>query len=225
MVPRARLVLREANERFRRETQQVAVRGKASGDGWARFYLEHRHSLTAYAFLLVENATDAQDLIQDVLVRMVALDRPVRRAKPFVLRCMRNLAIDRRRAAHAAPGMRQLADADVTLLDTEAGDAARQEATERLRRALACLPADHREVIVMKTYVSMTFREIAEVLERPIGSITSLYARGLDELRSLCDREVNHVDERGTRAATGSGADAATFGRGARGDCQCDSSH
>jgi len=58
---------------------------------WADFFLANQGPLVAYALSLVGELPAAEDLIQDVLVRMVRQNRPVRNAKAFVLRCMRNL--------------------------------------------------------------------------------------------------------------------------------------
>ena len=164
---------------------------------WADFFDDHHPRLTAYALALTGNLHDARDLIQDVMVRLVEQRTTARDEVPFVMRCLRNLAIDRRRVRQARPahlGVHDLAVCDdAAFIDTGRGDSHRRESAERVKQALETLSADRREVIVLKIYANLTFREIAAILGRPIGTVTSTYARGLDELRTIHSRELKHV--------------------------------
>ncbi len=160
---------------------------------WAEFFLEHHRALTAYGLSLVGNLHDAQDLIQDVLCRLVAGRRPIKAAKPYVMRCMRNLAIDRRRKARRSDGAPASRPCSTAFLDTDAGGPDRRALTERICSMLETLPDARREVIVLRVYGGLAFREVAEVLGRPLGSVSSDYARGVEELRGLLVEEVNHV--------------------------------
>lgn len=54
---------------------------------------------------------------------------------------------------------------------------------ERVRRALAALPYEMRQVIIMKEYEGMTFQEIAEVLNIPVSTAKTRLYTGLDQLR------------------------------------------
>jgi RNA polymerase sigma-70 factor (ECF subfamily) len=55
--------------------------------------------------------------------------------------------------------------------------------------AVAALPAEQREVIVLKEYEGLTFMEIAEVLELPISTVKTRLYRGLSLLRHRLERE------------------------------------
>ena len=61
---------------------------------WASFYVANRQVLATYALALTGDEHAAEDLIQDVLVRIVQRRRPARKGRAYVLRCMRNLLID-----------------------------------------------------------------------------------------------------------------------------------
>ena len=65
---------------------------------WTEFLRRHHAALTAYAVSLTGDLDGARELIQEVLCRLVVERRSMRSAKPFVMRCLRNLAIDRHRA-------------------------------------------------------------------------------------------------------------------------------
>jgi RNA polymerase sigma-70 factor (ECF subfamily) len=163
----------------------------ATVERWAEFYLTQRRALTTYALSLTGNPADAQDLIQDVLVRMVRETRPLNDARGYVLRCMRNLAIDRHRQRRRQPGRTALQHGGLAFLDAEA--VRRNEAFEHARAALAALATVQREIIVLKIYGELTFREIAEILTCPLGTVASHYARGIAELRTLLQAEPRHA--------------------------------
>jgi RNA polymerase sigma-70 factor (ECF subfamily) len=173
------------------ETRRLSEPQPGTGEAWAEFYLANRRALTTYALSLVGNPADAQDLIQDALMRMVRQHRPLRDARAYVMRGLRNLAIDRRRRFAAHPAQTPLEDEGLAFIDVDA--AADREAVERVRSALRRLPDQRREVIVLKVYAGLTFGEIAEVLSIPPGTAASHYARGLDELRALLVTEPHHV--------------------------------
>jgi RNA polymerase sigma-70 factor (ECF subfamily) len=160
-------------------------------EAWAAFYLANRRGLSTYALALTGNQADAQDLVQDVLVRMVRRKHHARAARAYVMRCLRNLAIDRHRQSRARPPEAPLEGDGVAFIDTSA--ATDGDTLEQVRAALRSLPAQRREVVVLKVYAELSFREIAEVLEIPAGTAASHYARALDELRQLLAAEERYV--------------------------------
>lgn len=126
-------------------------------------------------------------------MRMVKANRPVKRALPYVLRSMRNLAIDRHRAAAARPETSISETDELAFIDTGLGDLAQQESTQQIRQALQTLSPDQREIIVLKIYCDQTFRQIAAVLDQPIGTVSSHYTRGLAQLRATFSKEFSRV--------------------------------
>ncbi|MGD8451479.1 MAG: sigma-70 family RNA polymerase sigma factor [Phycisphaerae bacterium] len=161
-----------------------------SAEAWAAFYQRNRAALHAYALSLAPTEADAHDLLQDVLVQLVRRQPAADNPRAYVLRCLRHLAIDRRRAAGRRPEAVTLAQAPPLLAVPDDRLAERQR---RLRDALLSLPDVRREIIVLKTYAELTFEEIATVLERPLGTVTSEYARGLQMLRVRLLPEEEHV--------------------------------
>ncbi|MBI1765003.1 MAG: sigma-70 family RNA polymerase sigma factor [Acidobacteria bacterium] len=90
-------------------------------------------------------------------------------------------------------------------LDTEDADGRKfelpdwgaEESTDRLqrderavlvRRALQALPAEMRQVLIMKEYHEMTFAEIAEVLQIPVSTVKSRLYTGLQQMRARLDK-------------------------------------
>jgi RNA polymerase sigma-70 factor (ECF subfamily) len=60
-----------------------------------------------------------------------------------------------------------------------------QQAVARVRAALEQLPADFREVIVLREIEGLSYREIATILGVPIGTVMSRLARARDRLTSV----------------------------------------
>jgi RNA polymerase sigma-70 factor (ECF subfamily) len=60
----------------------------------------------------------------------------------------------------------------------------REQLSAIVRRALSALPAEMRQVIVMKEYEELTFAEIAEILEIPVSTVKSRVYTGLQQLRA-----------------------------------------
>jgi RNA polymerase sigma-70 factor (ECF subfamily) len=57
-----------------------------------------------------------------------------------------------------------------------------RETVERVRRALEDLPADFREVLVLRELEGLSYKEIATVVTIPIGTVMSRLARGRERL-------------------------------------------
>jgi RNA polymerase sigma-70 factor (ECF subfamily) len=64
---------------------------------------------------------------------------------------------------------------------------ARREAADRVRHALMRIPEGYRSVLVLRHYEDLKFREIAEVLGIPEGTVKSRMAEGLSQLARLLD--------------------------------------
>jgi RNA polymerase sigma-70 factor (ECF subfamily) len=63
------------------------------------------------------------------------------------------------------------------------GDLQRYQIAAIVRRALACLPPEMREVIIMKEYQELKFHEIAEILDIPLSTVKTRVYTGLNQLK------------------------------------------
>ena len=145
----------------------------------------------------VGNVEDARDLTQETFVRAIrALDR-FDLARPFrnwVLRIASNLSIDhlRRRRLRTVSididedsetGMRAPILADSGALPDERHDQARL--SETLARLGALLPADYRVVVHLRHREQLSYEEIAQVLDVPLGTVKARLHRAHHRLRAL----------------------------------------
>ena len=147
--------------------------------------LDDAYSLAKW---LSHSPTDAEDIVQDAAIRAlqalatVSVDRP----KPWFLAIVRNAAMtfmarNRRKTLAYVGDM-----TDLDMLDLPQGEEAAPNAeqelialedSERLRRAIAGLPSPFLETLVMRDINGLSYREIAEATETPVGTVMSRLAR------------------------------------------------
>jgi RNA polymerase sigma-70 factor, ECF subfamily len=147
--------------------------------------LDDAYSLAKW---LSHSPTDAEDIVQDAALRAlealstVSVDRP----KPWFLAIVRNAAMtfmarNRRKTVSYAGGMSDLDALDLRHSDDAAPNPEQEliahEDGERLRQAIASLPSPFLETLVMRDVNGLSYREIAEATETPVGTVMSRLAR------------------------------------------------
>jgi RNA polymerase sigma factor (sigma-70 family) len=143
--------------------------------------------LLARAARLCSGTDEARDLVQDVFARMLAMEgwRAVANPQTYMLRMMRNIAIDRMRRAKVID-FRHLADAEESEIADDAPDQHRifedREAVQQLGRALDELPERCREVFVRRRIEGQAPRRIAEELGLSLSTLEKRLARAIQLL-------------------------------------------
>jgi RNA polymerase sigma-70 factor (ECF subfamily) len=149
--------------------------------------LPHLDAAFNYARWLTKNDADAEDVVQDAYVRALRFFSSLRRddARAWLLTIVRNAWYSRfPRRAGATPttvadeGVDERADAS---LDPEAR-LIQQQTVDVVRGALEALPADFREVLVLRELEELSYKEIAAVVGIPIGTVMSRLARARELL-------------------------------------------
>jgi RNA polymerase sigma-70 factor, ECF subfamily len=143
-------------------------------------------ALRRYAWALLRDGAEADDLVQDCLVR--ALDRmDTRRAeadlRPWLFSIMHNLCVSRWRRARVR--LRALREAR-----PEEAVPAAQPASAELRdvlRGLDALPDEQRQVILLVAVEGLSYAEVAGVVGVPVGTVMSRLSRARDRLRDLTE--------------------------------------
>ncbi|HEY4445549.1 MAG TPA: RNA polymerase sigma factor [Steroidobacteraceae bacterium] len=145
--------------------------------------------LRRFARNLTRNPHDADDVVQIALERaLTRLDQwhSDARLDSWMFKIVRNAWIDELRAR----GRR-----DKIFLAEEAGDnvgtdsMARETELLSVQSAMARLPEDQREAVSLVLVEGLPYREAAEVLDVPIGTLTSRLARGREALQALLGAE------------------------------------
>ena len=150
-----------------------------------RIYDQYGAQLFTYALAVTSCPNLAEDAIHEAFCRGFRLTEAPRNLKAYMFRSVRNAAIDQLRQR----GRTKSLSSDY-IFDSSAGP--RELAEERqfkhqVAKALLKLSEDERETIVQHLYADLTFQEIADLRERPIGTVTSWYRRGLAKMKDYVE--------------------------------------
>jgi len=164
-----------------------------SSDALCRIYKKYKNNMLGLAIALSNDKTVAEDIVHDCFVsfaqsasKLQLRDSLKSYLSTSVANRVRNLGRDKNRAA-----------VNIETIDIAGPDSVRPDrqamSNERLRQinsALAQLPYQQREVIILHFQSRLTFKEIAESQSVSVNTILSRYRYGLDKLRSILDGEV-----------------------------------
>jgi RNA polymerase sigma factor (sigma-70 family) len=157
-----------------------------------RMVREHQHGMFVFALGLSGSRADAEDIAQDAFVRAYRALRgwdPDRldalSERPWLRRICLNTWKNRVRAAVRRPA--------VELLETVAADPADGPEEKALAavtqgevwRAVAELPESQRVALTLRWVDDLSYAEVAEVMEMPVGTVKSHVSRGLAALRRM----------------------------------------
>ncbi|MDX6720905.1 MAG: polymerase sigma-70 factor, subfamily [Solirubrobacteraceae bacterium] len=193
----------ETSAEIERLVSRAVARAKEGDRDAVRFlYLRYADNVYGYVRAIVRDHHDAEDVTQQVFAKlMTSISKYEQRGVPFVawlLRMSHNVAVDAVRARRATPA-EEIFGSD---------DAACDEAPERaraLRAAIAALPLDQRQVVVLRHVLGLSPVEIAQQLGRTNSSVYGLHHRGR---RALC-AELERLNSTPLTAARGRMAVAA----------------
>ncbi len=164
--------------------------------------LPHLDAAFNYARWLSRNDADAEDVVQDAYVRAFRFFSSFRGedARAWLLTIVRNTWYGRfpRRSGSGDPTTIADAEADNRLdsgLDPEAL-LIQQESVEQVRRGLETLPSDFREVLVLRELEGLSYKEIAEVVGIPLGTVMSRLARARERLLGVLSGNQAHGGHR-----------------------------
>jgi RNA polymerase sigma-70 factor (ECF subfamily) len=149
-------------------------------------YITYSHNVYGYVRSIVRDDHAAEDVTQHVFAKlMTTIHKYDDRGVPFfawLIRLARNVAIDHLRANRLTP--------TETVLDPSASAGTDFDQVETVRAALAALPEEQREVVVLRHVVGLTPGEIADRMGRTESAIHGLHHRG----RRALQRELARLD-------------------------------
>lgn len=179
----ARRIAAEARDRVRFEEEALALSDQ----------------VYRVARRLVSSREEAEDLVQDTYARAFRSWKsytPGTNLRAWLLRILTNLNIDRGRRSQRAPDTQALEEGDYFLYNkleesTPDGNAEEDRVVERLSQdsivdALAAVPHDFRNVIVLVDIGDFTYADAAQILDIPVGTVMSRLHRG----RRILKREL-----------------------------------
>ena len=184
-----------------KESDVELLHAIARGDegALARLYDAYRVILFGLLVRILNSREEAEDILQEVFVQVWrrAKDFDDKRGRPFtwLVTLARSRAIDRLRllaarqrlATGAAREQEQIEDVSDALTD-----AVRAEQQAVVRRALAELPPEQRQTLVLAYFDGLTQSEIASQLNAPLGTVKTRMRSGMIKLRTLLGTQLEN---------------------------------
>lgn len=143
--------------------------------------------LRRFALSLTWNPADADDLLQSTVERLLARGLPSdAELMPWSIRVCRNIWIDEIRASKVRRRAgEELAHGQDDVVSGES-DTLNELTLREVQGALSELPEEQRAVLELVAVEGHSYREAAEMLETPIGTVMSRLARGRAALVERC---------------------------------------
>lgn len=169
----ARRIAREARDRVRFEEEALGLADQ----------------VYRVARRLAGSREEAEDLVQETYQRAFRNWRSFEAGtnlRAWLFRILTNLNIDRGRREQRAPSFEPIEESDYSLynrLEASGASADEERVVERLSRdgvveALAAVPHDFRDVIVLVDIGEFSYRDAAQILDIPVGTVMSRLHRG-----------------------------------------------
>jgi RNA polymerase sigma-70 factor (ECF subfamily) len=166
---------------------------------WEDLVRLHTRRVYSICYRFTSNETEAQDLTQDVFLRVFKSVRSFRAGEGsftvWLSRLTRNLLIDHYRRTKQERITDSIEDQLPVLEEKRAAESradgmlAGREASEALQGALAKLSPELRETVILRDLEEMEYREIAQILSIPEGTVKSRLNRGRAELARILRRQ------------------------------------
>lgn len=157
--------------------------------------LRHKDKLYTSILFLVKDKYLAEDIFQDVFIRIIDTMRGGRYTEegkflPWAMRIAHNLCVDHFRKVKRTPTIRTGENQDIFEVLNFTEDSAedkmmKKQSHSRVKDMLDQLPEDQREVIILRHYADMSFKEIASVTNCSINTALGRMRYGLINLRKM----------------------------------------
>jgi RNA polymerase sigma-70 factor (ECF subfamily) len=150
----------------------------------------HAAALVLFARQFTRSHADAEDIVQEAFVRFWKSGRHAKDPLAYIYACVRNYALDQRRGQTRRSRREQDAAANESCPPLFLEDCERKELSVAVQEALAGLPREQAEVLVMKIWGQLTFAQIAETLAIPPNTAASRYRYAAESLRQALAQEM-----------------------------------
>ena len=173
------------------ETETAARRIASEARDRIRFEedaLQYADQVYRVARRLVSSREEAEDLVQDTYTRAFRSWRSFTQGtnmRAWLFRILTNLNIDRGRRSQRTPDLQPIEEGDYFLYNRleETGGSEDEQVVEKLSQdgvvqALAAIPHDFRDVLVLVDIGEFSYRDAAQILDIPVGTVMSRLHRG-----------------------------------------------
>ena len=155
----------------------------------------YKDKIFSSILFLVKDKFLAEDLFQDVFIKIIDTIRNNRYTEegkflPWAMRIAHNLCVDHFRKVKRTPAIKTSDDRDIFELINISEDGAdkkmmQSQSHDRVRRLLDMLPEEQREVIVLRHYADLSFKEISQMTNCSINTALGRMRYGLINMRKM----------------------------------------
>ncbi|MDR0822829.1 MAG: sigma-70 family RNA polymerase sigma factor [Endomicrobium sp.] len=185
------------------DSELVLMFKEGDNKAFEEIVLRYQAQLYTYIISLVKDPEAANDILQDVFIRIFRKLRNYseeNKLKHWLFIIAKNLTMDffRRNKTRRALPLESREEDEMSILDTVSDKAPQpleviitNDRKEMLRKAISDLSIEERELIYLKD--SLTFKEISEMQNKPIGTLLSKFNRSLKKLRKIISEKEPEV--------------------------------
>ncbi|HNX98012.1 MAG TPA: RNA polymerase sigma factor [Candidatus Aminicenantes bacterium] len=166
--------------------------------GFRSLLLEHRRSVFLLCLGFAHNQTEAQDLLQETLAKALAHRQRVPPENPlaWLLRIARNTCLDQERRKKVRRVLLPWLAGEEPCDATPHHRLEQEEEIALVRRAIRALPRAQRDVLVLREYGDLSYREIAQVLRLSEGTVMSRLSRARRAVLDFCQENFHGTTAR-----------------------------
>jgi RNA polymerase sigma factor (sigma-70 family) len=177
------------------DQELISLYQEGNSEAISTLVTRYKDKIYTSIYLLVKDKYLAEDLFQDTFIKVIDTLNSGRyneegKFSPWVMRIAHNLCIDHFRKVKRSPSIKTSDDRDIfeVLNFSEAGvdeKIMQGQSNDRVRKMLDMLPEDQKEVIVMRHFADLSFREIAKLTDCSINTALGRMRYGLINLRKM----------------------------------------
>lgn len=194
------------NQVLHTASDEVLITAYINGDNnaFANLVLRHKEKIYTSIFLLVKDKFLAEDIFQEVFIKIIdTLKRGLYNEEgkflPWALRISRNLCLDHFRKVKRTPVIKTGDNRDIfevlNFSEPNVEDKiVRQETYNSVKQMLELLPEDQREVIILRHFADLSFKEIANLTGCSINTALGRMRYALLNLRKMMAEKAVGID-------------------------------
>ena len=177
------------------DQQLIHMYMEGDADALATIVMRYKDKIYTSIYLLVKDKYLAEDIFQDVFIRVIDTLKGGKytdegKFLPWAMRIAHNMCVDHFRKVKRSPTIKTSDDRDIfeVLNFSEPGADQKMmagQSHDRIRKMVDMLPEDQREVIILRHYADLSFKEIADLTMCSINTALGRMRYGLINLRKM----------------------------------------
>jgi RNA polymerase sigma-70 factor (ECF subfamily) len=177
------------------DQQLIQLYLSGNSDALSTLVVRYKSKLYTSIYLLLKDKYLAEDMFQDVFIRIIDKlkgGQYVEEGKflPWIMRIAHNMCLDHFRKTSRLPVIKTSSDTDIFDTLNFAVKSTEEvmitgESHDKVRKMLDTLPEEQREIIIMRHYADLTFKEIANLKDISINTALGRMRYGLINLRKI----------------------------------------